>query len=119
MTQSFARSQEGEVLLADHTREGIAILTARPSPLFRATLSTLFLLLLAGIGWSFFGHIDVIVRASGQLVSEERLVYAPIDGQPELSYWYPDPAIKLYRQDETMSWKERFDRVVEDIRRLQ
>jgi HlyD family secretion protein len=83
MTQSFARSQEGEVLLADHTREGIAILTARPSPLFRATLSTLFLLLLAGIGWSFFGHADVIVRAPGQLglESEERLVYAPIDGQ--------------------------------------
>ena len=83
MSQSLVRSQDVETTLADHDGEGIAIMTARPSRLSRATLSILFLLLMAGIGWSFFGHADVIVKAAGQLglEAEERLVYVPIDGQ--------------------------------------
>jgi tetratricopeptide (TPR) repeat protein len=35
---------------------------------------------------------------------------------PEEWLWYSDPAVKLYRQDETLSWKEPLDRVISDIR---
>jgi hypothetical protein len=41
--------------------------------------------------------------------------YAPIQGEPELSYWYPDPEIRLYRQDDPMSWTEPLNRVIADI----
>ena len=81
--QPFQSHPEAQNAIAEHDREGIAILTARPSKLFRATLAALFALVLAGACWSFVGRADVIVKASGKLApeSEERLVYTPIDGQ--------------------------------------
>jgi tetratricopeptide (TPR) repeat protein len=42
--------------------------------------------------------------------------YAPVEGQPELSYWYPDPAVKLYRSDDT--WAGPIQKVIEDIRSI-
>lgn len=41
--------------------------------------------------------------------------YAPIPGEPELSYWYPDPVVKLYRQDEPSSWEHPLDKTIADI----
>ena len=81
--QPFQSNQAAQTAIVEHDREGIAILTARPSRLFRATLAALFALVLAGVCWSFVGRADVIVKASGKLgpESEERLVYTPIDGQ--------------------------------------
>jgi hypothetical protein len=43
--------------------------------------------------------------------------YAPT-ADAERWYWYPDPAIKLYRQDDAQSWKGPLERVVADIRGL-
>lgn len=45
--------------------------------------------------------------------------YAPIPGEPELSYWYPSPDVKLYRQDSENGWGSALDRVIADIRGLQ
>jgi tetratricopeptide (TPR) repeat protein len=33
-------------------------------------------------------------------------------------YWYPDPTIKLYRQDDSLTWKAPLERVVADIKEL-
>lgn len=44
--------------------------------------------------------------------------YAPIPGEPELSYWYPSPDVKLYRQDTEQGWGSALDRVIADIRGL-
>lgn len=69
--------------LADHSAEGIAILTAEPWRFTQATVGTMAALVLAGLLWSFFGHADVIVTAPGTLwpESEVRRVYAPVDGE--------------------------------------
>lgn len=37
---------------------------------------------------------------------------------PEQWFFYPDPAVKLYRQDDPESWKGPLDRVIADIRGL-
>lgn len=81
LISNSAASAEAE--LADHSMEGTAILAARPSRLFRLTLLSLFLLLIAGSTWSFFGQADIIVTASGKLgpEAEERMIYTPITGQ--------------------------------------
>lgn len=44
--------------------------------------------------------------------------YAPIPGEPELSYWYPGESIKLYRGDTEHGWGSALDRVIADIRGL-
>jgi len=44
--------------------------------------------------------------------------YALIPDEPELSYWYPDPNVKLYRQDSENGWGTALDRVIADIRGL-
>lgn len=44
--------------------------------------------------------------------------YAPIPGEPDLSYWYPGEQIKLYRQDDPTSWLHPIERVVADINAL-
>lgn len=44
--------------------------------------------------------------------------YALIPGEPELSYWYPSPDVKLYRQDSENGWGSALDRVIADIRGL-
>jgi tetratricopeptide (TPR) repeat protein len=44
--------------------------------------------------------------------------YALIADQPEEWIWYSDPAIKLYRQDDSLAWKGPLDRVIADIRGL-
>jgi hemolysin D len=69
--------------LEEHSAEGLAILTARPWRLTEATVLTMVALVLCGLVWSFFGHADVIVAASGTLApeSEVRRIYAPVDGE--------------------------------------
>jgi len=69
--------------LEDHSAEGIAILTADPWRFTQAMVYTMVALVLAALVWSFFGHADVLVTASGTLVpaSEVRRLYAPIDGE--------------------------------------
>ena len=69
--------------LEDHSAEGIAILTAEPSRLIRLTIMVIGALMLAVVGWAFFGRADVMVSASGVLEPEGavRRFYAPIDGE--------------------------------------
>ncbi|MCG2579162.1 HlyD family efflux transporter periplasmic adaptor subunit [Dechloromonas sp. XY25] len=69
--------------LAEHSAEGIAILTAEPWRFTRATIVTMAALVLAALLWSFIGHANVIVTAPGTLwpESEVRRVYAPVDGE--------------------------------------
>jgi HlyD family secretion protein len=69
--------------LADHSSEGIAILTAEPWRILHAVVYTMIALVLAGLAWSFFGRADVIVSAQGTLQpdSDLRRFYAPVDGE--------------------------------------
>lgn len=83
MSQADKKSKDLASELEDHSAEGIEILTSEPSRLIRATIYLMFALLLTGFAWSFIGRADVIVKANGRLgpESEERRVYAPIDGE--------------------------------------
>jgi HlyD family secretion protein len=84
MAAIYYRSRSGlNQLLERHGPEGVAILTDRPSRLIRVTILVLFAALLAGLAWSFFGHADVVVEASGlvQPDSEQRGVFVPIKGE--------------------------------------
>jgi len=69
--------------LADHSSEGIAILTAEPWRVLHALVYTMIALVLTALAWSFFGRADVIVTAQGTLTpaSELRRFYAPVDGE--------------------------------------
>jgi hemolysin D len=69
--------------LGDHSAEGVAILTAEPWRFTRATIVSIAALVLAGLLWSFIGHVNVIVIAPGALwpESDVRRVYAPVDGE--------------------------------------
>lgn len=69
--------------LEEHSAEGLALLISEPAAFIRYTLYLLFVILAVGLGWSFFGHADVLVQVSGKLGpdSDERRVFAPIDGQ--------------------------------------
>jgi hemolysin D len=69
--------------LADHSAEGISILTAEPWRFTQASVYTMVALVLAALVWSFFGHADVLVTAPGTLApaSEVRRLYTPIDGE--------------------------------------
>lgn len=44
--------------------------------------------------------------------------YATIQGESEISYWYPSEDVKLYRQSEETSWREPLDRLIADIKAL-
>ena len=83
MSQKERKPKDLASELEDHSAEGIAILTSEPSRLIRATIYIMFALLFAGFAWSFIGRADVIVKANGRLgpESEERRVYAPINGE--------------------------------------
>lgn len=72
-----------ERALQEHGIEGIAILTAEPWRLTQAVVHAVLALVLCGLLWSFFGHADVIVTATGALAPESdvRRVYAPVDGE--------------------------------------
>lgn len=69
--------------LADHSTEGIAILTAEPWRVLHAVIYTMIALVLSALAWSFIGRADVIVTAQGALIpdSELRRFYAPVDGE--------------------------------------
>jgi len=69
--------------LADHSSEGIAILTAEPWRVLHALVYTMIALVLTALAWSFIGRADVIVTAQGTLMpaSELRRFYAPVDGE--------------------------------------
>ena len=69
--------------LADHSTEGIAILTAEPWRILHAVVYTMIALVLCGLAWSFIGRADVIVTAQGTLQpdSELRRFYAPVQGE--------------------------------------
>ncbi len=70
-------------ILGEQSIEGIEILAAEPSRLIRVMIALLTTLLLAMLAWSFFGSVGIIVKAQGQLGPEadERLLFAPIEGQ--------------------------------------
>ena len=70
-------------VLADHSSEGIAILTAEPARALGAVVLAMIGLVLCGLAWSFFGKANVIVAAPGVLLpdSEVRRIYAPVDGE--------------------------------------
>jgi HlyD family secretion protein len=83
MATVYYRSRRGlNRFLEDHGPGGVAILADRPSRLIRATILVLFAALLAGVAWSFFGHADVVVEASGlvQPQSDQHGVFLPIKG---------------------------------------
>ena len=69
--------------LADHSSEGIAILTAEPARALGAVVLAMIVLVLCALAWSFFGKANVIVAAQGVLQpdSEVRRIYAPVDGE--------------------------------------
>ena len=84
MATVYYRSRSGlNRFLEDHGPGGVAILAERPSRLIRATILVLFAALLAGLAWSFFGHADVVVEASGvvQPQSEQHGVFVPVKGE--------------------------------------
>ncbi|MEX0603959.1 MAG: HlyD family type I secretion periplasmic adaptor subunit [Marinobacter sp.] len=52
-----------------------------PSPLPRAMLATLLLLLLGLLLWAFFGRLDIVARAEGTLVPRNRVqIVQPFEG---------------------------------------
>lgn len=57
----------------DFLPAAVEILERPPSPLGRATLWALLLFLLLALIWSWFGTIDVVAVAEGQLVPRERV----------------------------------------------
>ncbi len=69
--------------LEDHSPEGIAVLTSEPPRLINLTIMLLGALLVAGVLWSFFGRLDVIVTVRGTLApdAEIRRFYAPVEGE--------------------------------------
>ncbi|MEH6579113.1 MAG: HlyD family efflux transporter periplasmic adaptor subunit [Amphritea sp.] len=68
--------------LAEHSAEGIEILSSEPSRLIRLTILLIIGLLVCGVAWSFIGRADIIVSVPGSLVPEADVqrVYAPIKG---------------------------------------
>lgn len=64
-------------------------------------------------------HMSAAMGRPTRVLTPKRCAwrYANV-GNPENWYWYGDPAIKLYRQDDAMSWQGPLDRVVADIRSL-
>lgn len=72
-----------KVALAEHSAEGIEILTSEPSRLIRRTILLIIGLLACGVVWSFIGRADVIVSVPGSLVPESdvKRVYAPLNGE--------------------------------------
>ena len=84
MATVYYRSRSGlNRFLEDHGPGGVAILADRPSRLIRATILVLFAAVLAALAWSFFGHADVVVEATGlvQPQSDQHGVFIPIKGQ--------------------------------------
>lgn len=69
--------------LADHSSEGIAILSAEPARALGAVILAMIALVGCALAWSFFGKANVIVAAPGVLLpdSEIRRIYAPVDGE--------------------------------------
>ncbi len=69
--------------LEDHSAEGIEILASEPSRLIQLTISLIAGILVVAFLWSFIGHADVIVTATGTLGpdSDVRRFYAPIEGE--------------------------------------
>ncbi len=52
-----------------------------PTPLSRAVLHLLILLLVLIILWAFFGRLDIVARANGKLIPQSRVqVVQPLDG---------------------------------------
>lgn len=64
-------------------------------------------------------HISAGMGCPTRVLTPQRCAwrYAPIE-DPERWYWYPDSAIKLYRQSDPESWAEPMARVIEDIKGL-
>lgn len=69
--------------LADHSFEGIEILTSQPSRLFGLMIWLILSMLLVALTWSFFGRAPEIVTAVGIASpdGEVRRFYAPIAGE--------------------------------------
>jgi len=50
----------------------LEILQSPPNPLGRTTAYALCLVAFAGLGWAFFGKVDIVAVASGKIVSHLR-----------------------------------------------
>ncbi|BAL24491.1 HlyD family efflux transporter periplasmic adaptor subunit [Azoarcus sp. KH32C] len=86
-------------LLADHSAEGVEILTAEPGRFGLWLIVVMLGMVVVGLLWSFIGRADVVVTAGGVLApeSEVRRVYAPIDG--ELANIYMEPGQPVSKGD--------------------
>lgn len=64
-------------------------------------------------------HLSAAMGRPTRVLTPKRCAwrYAPIEDR-ERWFWYPDPAIKLYRQDDPTSWSGPLERVIADIRGL-
>ena len=62
-------------------------------------------------------HMSASMGQTTRVLTPKRCAwrYAPVPGEPELSYWYPGEQIKLYRQDDELSWQHPLDKVIADI----
>jgi len=69
--------------LQDYSAEGAEILYSEPRPLLRRTIYLVTALIITALAWSFIGHADVIVSATGVLAPEKdvRRVYSPAEGE--------------------------------------
>lgn len=84
MSPVYRKSNRGLArLFEDHSDEGIAILTARPSRFGRGLILLLGALLVSAFVWSFFGRADVVVTAGGLVDTEAPRVqvYTPVKGE--------------------------------------
>ncbi len=88
MAADDKKQQQLVAALAEHSSEGIDILSSEPSRLIRITILIVITMLLCGVAWSFVGRADVIVSVPGSLApeSEVRRIYAPIKGDMEDVY---------------------------------
>ncbi len=69
--------------LEDHGAEGIEIISSQPSRLLALMLWLIFAMVVAALGWSFFGQAPDVVVAKGVLGpdTEVRRIYTPISGE--------------------------------------
>lgn len=71
------RKPDGE----DFSPELLAVWRRPPSPLPRAMLATLLLLLAGLLAWAFLGRLDIVARAEGTLVPRNRVqIVQPFEG---------------------------------------
>lgn len=66
-------------------------------------------------------HLSAGMGLKTRVLTPQRCAwrYAKLPEKPEQWFFYPDPDIRLYRQDDPTSWKGPLERVIADIKELQ